>query len=65
MPFKSHSQRRKFYALKAKGQMSQKTIDEWQSDTPKDIPDRLKDREKKAFWDGFASEMGSMINCVA
>jgi len=47
MPFKSQAQRRKFYALKAKGQMDQKTIDEWNKDTPKDIPEKL------AFWDGF------------
>lgn len=42
MPFKSEAQRRKFYALKAEGKMSQKTIDEWQAETPKKLPDRLK-----------------------
>ena len=50
MPFQSKAQRRKFYALKREGKMDQKTIDEWQSETPKNIPERL---EKKAFWDGF------------
>jgi hypothetical protein len=39
--FKSKSQRRKFYALKARGEMDQKTIDEWEKDTPKKIPERL------------------------
>jgi len=42
MPFKSQAQRRKFYALKARGEMSQKTIDEWQSKTPKNLPERVK-----------------------
>lgn len=50
MPFKSKAQRRKFYALKAQGKMSQDMIDEWESSTPKKIPERL---EKKAFWLGF------------
>lgn len=48
--FRSQAQRRKFYALKAQGKMDQKTIDEWERDTPKNIPERL---EKKAFWRGF------------
>lgn len=47
MPFKSLSQRRKFYHLKSIGKMDQKTIDEWEKDTPKDLP------EKVAFWIGF------------
>ena len=42
MPFKSASQRRKFYALKERGQMSQATINEWESDTPKNLPERVK-----------------------
>ena len=46
MPFLSMSQRRKFYALKAEGKMSQETIDEWESGTPKDLPERV----KKAMW---------------
>ena len=51
MPFKSKSQRRKFYALKSQGKMDQKTIDEWESGTPKNIPERI---EKMAgFFEGF------------
>ena len=42
MPFQSKAQRRKFYALKAKGQMDQKTIDEWESHTPNKLPERKK-----------------------
>jgi len=41
MPFKSQAQRRKFYALKAKGKMSQKIIDEWEKNTPKNLPERV------------------------
>lgn len=42
MPFKSKAQRRKFYALKGRGEMSQKTIDEWEAKTPDKIPERVK-----------------------
>ena len=42
MPFQSKSQRRLFYAKKARGEMDQKTIDEWESDTPPGIPERVK-----------------------
>jgi len=41
MPFKSMAQRRKFYALKDLGKMNQKTIDEWEKDTPEDLPERM------------------------
>ena len=50
MPFKSKSQRRKFYALKAKGKMSQAKIDEWESETPKNIPERKKKKKKHTTW---------------
>jgi hypothetical protein len=42
MAFKSEAQRAKFYALKEQGKVSQKTIDEFESKTPKNIPDRVK-----------------------
>lgn len=59
MPFKSNAQRRKFYALKSQGKMTQKTIDEWEQDTPKNLPERLK---KKAFFRGFekAASLGDI-----
>jgi len=48
MPFKSKAQRRKFYALKAKGKMSQATIDEWESATgKKKLPEKVKKKKKK------------------
>lgn len=42
MPFRSQAQRRKFYALKSEGKMTQRKIDEWDDETPKDIPERVK-----------------------
>jgi hypothetical protein len=55
MPFLSKAQRRKFYALKNKGEMDQKTIDEWEKDTPSNIPERKKTAmiNSSIFWNGF------------
>jgi hypothetical protein len=39
MPFKSMAQRRKFYALKEQGKMSQSTINEWEKNTKKSLPE--------------------------
>jgi len=51
MPFQSKSQRKLFYHLKSQGKMDQATIDEWEKDTPKNIPERV---EKMAgFYTGF------------
>ena len=41
MPFQSDSQRRKFYALKNEGKMDQSTIDEWEDETPKKLPEKV------------------------
>lgn len=46
MPFKSEAQRRKFYALKKEGKMSQREIDKWESETPKNIPERARAKKK-------------------
>ncbi|NCX94638.1 MAG: hypothetical protein EBX40_08175 [Gammaproteobacteria bacterium] len=40
MPFKSEAQRRKFGSMIKKGEISQKTFDEWNAETPKNIPER-------------------------
>jgi hypothetical protein len=40
MPFKSEAQRRKFGSLVKQGKITQKTFDEWNSETPKNIPER-------------------------
>lgn len=55
MPFKSQAQRAKFYILKSQGKMDQKTIDEWDSHTPKDIPAKVSENPfTKAFEDAAA-----------
>lgn len=41
MPFKSEAQRRKFGELVKQGKMSQETFNEWNSETPKNIPERV------------------------
>ena len=41
MPFKSQAQRSKFYELKDQGKMSQQTIDEFEKNTPKNLPERI------------------------
>lgn len=54
MPFVSKAMRRKFYALKQKGEMDQKTIDEWEKETPTNIPERKKTAMiNRFFWNGF------------
>jgi hypothetical protein len=56
VPFKSQAQRRKFYALKAQGKMDQATIDEWEAETPKKLPDRVSTKTGAMamnFWSGF------------
>ena len=40
MPFKSEAQRRKFGAMVKKGEITKKTFDEWNAETPKNIPER-------------------------
>jgi hypothetical protein len=42
-PFKSESQRRKFYAMKSRGEISGKEVRKWESGTPKGkkLPERL------------------------
>lgn len=41
MPFKSEAQRKKFAAMVAEGKMSQAQFDEWNSETPSKLPDRI------------------------
>jgi len=48
-PFKSESQRKKFYALYRQGKISKKTLDEWEHATPKGkkLPKRVKKKKTK------------------
>lgn len=41
MPFKSASQKRKFGELVSQGKMSQQTFDEWNRETPANLPERI------------------------
>jgi hypothetical protein len=49
LPFRSKAQRRLFYAKLKRGEMSQKTIDEWESKTKGKLPERVKNRKRKAL----------------
>ena len=43
MPFKSKSQRRKFYAMESRGEISMAKVKEWERETGgKKLPERLK-----------------------
>lgn len=46
MPFKSKAQRAKFLQMVEEGKIPRRTFDEWDRDTPKDIPERLNTRSK-------------------
>lgn len=59
MPFKSQAQRAKFGELVAQGKMIQSVFDEWNSATPKNIPERVK--VKKSLLNKTASKPKSSI----
>lgn len=44
MPFKSKAQRRKFYAMADRGEISDATVERWEDETPKGkkLPERVK-----------------------
>jgi len=46
MPFKSEAQRRKFGEMLKQGKISKATFDEWNSDTPHGLPERVKKKKK-------------------
>lgn len=49
MPFKSEAQRRKFYELQKQGLIDIKTISKWESETPKDLPEKVATKIPKKF----------------
>jgi len=61
MPFKSLAQRRKFYALKDEGKMDQATINEWEKETPKKLPEHV----KQGFVIGFAKHAENLAEQAA
>jgi len=58
MPFKSEAQRRKFAAMVKKGEITQKTFDEWNSETPKNIPERKKPKTLKQLKEIAKKKLG-------
>jgi len=48
MPYRSDAQRRKFHALEEKGEISKKTVDEFdEASKGKRLPERVKKKVKK------------------
>lgn len=62
MPFKSKAQRRKFYAMASRGEISPKVVKEWEDATPKTkkLPERV--MKKKAFWGGFVKKAQTYVS---
>jgi hypothetical protein len=52
MPFASEMQRRKFYAMAERGEISPATVKRWEQETPKG--EKLPKRVKQAFLEGMA-----------
>lgn len=58
MPFVSESQRRKFYAMANRGEISKKKVKEWEDATPdKKLPERV---EKKARFGGIERQLDEL-----
>ena len=57
MPFVSQAQRRKFYAMKNRGEISAATVKHWEEATPKGakLPEKVK--KKEAMFHGFMDEL--------
>ena len=47
MPFRSQSQRRLFYAKMKRGEISKKTVAEWESETRGKLPERAKKKRRQ------------------
>ena len=60
MPFKSQAQRRKFYAMSNRGEISKATVKHWEDVTPKDR--KLSERVKHA---AFLDELGEIMKAAA
>lgn len=59
MPFKSSSQRAKFYAMEARGELPKGTAQRWEDETPPGkLPKRLKPKKKSIPASQFYKEMG-------
>lgn len=51
MPFKSQAQRRKFYSMAEKGEISHATVKHWEDATHgKSLPERVGRKKESAFY---------------
>ena len=49
MPFKSKAQRRKFYAMAKRGEISKEEVEEWERATGnRKLPERVNSKKKKS-----------------
>lgn len=64
MPFKSQAQRRKFYAMEDRGEISKSTVDEWEAATPKGkkLPERVK--RASISYAAFTDELTKIADVV-
>jgi hypothetical protein len=46
MPFKSEAQRRKFYAMQERGEISKGKVKEYEEETKGNLPERVEKKEK-------------------
>ena len=46
MPFASEAQRRKFYAMSERGEISKEKVAEYEKETKGDLPERVKAKKK-------------------
>jgi hypothetical protein len=46
MPFESEAQRRKFYAMAERGEISKQKVAEYEKETRGNIPERIKAKDK-------------------
>ena len=48
MPFKSDAQRRKFYAMAERGEISKEKVTEYERETKRDLPDNVSNSKSGA-----------------
>jgi hypothetical protein len=63
MPFKSKAQRRKFYAMADRGEISDATVERWEDETPKGkkLPERVKKAIQKLSSVEYAQYQGKLV----
>lgn len=66
MPFKSESQRRRFYAMASRGEISKATVKHWEDATPKGkkLPEHVK-KQASILWSAFADELTKIADLTS